>query len=227
MKKMLNGLWNITKFCVKWIVIVAIIGTIINAVGGGLSKRAEKKQAATKNTTITSIDNTNDEKLKQNIIEEPSKETKVIITETKDDNLEEKQEKLAKKQELEKIYSYVSGPIVRNNKKYWKVRTQGISNYGLVDYDTNVEVIKPGTYDYIGNEIIIAGISYIQISTPYDNGYAYGLLNLNDFSEVIPCGVYRDVDIFESEEKVECLQSDRETIDIYTPNVNTKVLSKK
>lgn len=227
MKKIFKGLWKITKFCVKWVVIVAIISTIINAIGGGLSKRAEKKQAATKNTTITSVDNTNTEKLTENVIEEQKKQTQVTITETTDDKLSEKEEELLRKKELEKKYSYVSGPIIRNSKKYWKVRIQGIPNYGLLDYETNIEVIKPGTYDYIGNEIVIAGIPYVQISTPYDNGYAYGLLNLNDFNEVIPCGVYRDVDILETEEKVECLHPDRQTIDTYTPNDNTRILTKK
>lgn len=227
MKKIFKGLWKITKFCVKWVVIVALISTIINAIGGGLSKRVEKKQAATKNTTITSVDNTNSEKLKENVIEEPRKQTQVIIAETKGDKLTEKEEELFRKKELEKKYSYVSGPIVRNGKKYWKVRIQGIPNYGLVDYETNIEVIKPGTYDYIGNEIIIAGISYVQVSIPYDDGYAYGLVNLNDFSEVIPCGVYKDVDISETEEKIECLHTDRQTIDIYTPNDNTRILAKK
>lgn len=226
LKKIFNGLWKFSKFCIKWVVIVAVIGTIINSVGGLLSKRAEKKQDAAKNnTTVTSVDNTNDKKLKENVIEEPKKETQVVITENKDENLSSKQQELAKKQELEKNYSYVSGPIVRNSKKYWKVRTQGISNYGLVDYDTNIEVIKPGTYDYIGNEIEIAGVSYVQVSVPYDDGCAYGLLNLNDFTEVIPCGFYRNVDILENE--VECLQKDRETLDVYQPDEHTKVLTKK
>lgn len=102
MKKIFKGLWKITKFCVKWVVIVALISTIINAIGGGLSKRAEKKQTASKNTTISSVDNTNTEKLKEKEIEEPKKQTQVIITETADDKLSEKEEELLRKKELEK-----------------------------------------------------------------------------------------------------------------------------
>jgi len=226
LKKIFNGLWKFSKFCIKWVVIVAVIGTIINSVGGLLSKRAEKKQEAAKNnTTVTSVDNTNKDKIQQNKVEESKKETQVVITENKDEKLSDKQQELAKKQELEKSYSYVSGPIVRNGKKYWKVRTQGVPSAGWVDYETNIEVIKPGTYDYIGNEIEIAGISYVQVSIPYDDGCAYGLLNLNNFIEVIPCGFYRDVDILEN--KVECLQQDRETTDVYQPDENSKVLTKK
>lgn len=126
---------------------------------------------------------------------------------------------------MQKKYSYVSGPIIKNNKKYWQVRKQGISYRGLVDYDTNIEVIKQGTYDYIGNEIQIAGINYVQVNIPYDDGCAYGLLNIDNFVEVIPCGYYRDVDIYNEEERVECLNKDRTTVDIYEPS-DDKILIK-
>lgn len=61
-----QGLLKIVKFCVKWTVIIVLIGNTINVIGGALSKGAEKIQSQTRNkTNLTSVDNTNN-KLTEN-----------------------------------------------------------------------------------------------------------------------------------------------------------------
>lgn len=219
LKKLLNSVLSLGKIIAVFLAICIAAGGI----GNFLSRRVEKKQEEYSKTTTSSVDNDNDNHLASNVQIE---EKKVVVKENTEIDNQRNIEK-DHKQELESRYFYVSGPIIRNNKKYWKVRQQGIPEYGLVDDETLLEVIPCGKYDLIGNEISIGGKNYVTVSIPLDDGCAYGLLSLDNFTEVIPCGVYRDVDIDKEEEEVECLQRDRETIDIYQPDENTQILTKK
>lgn len=123
---------------------------------------------------------------------------------------------------LKEKYYYVSSPVVRNNKSYVKVRNEKDPAYGFVSLDTLEEVIPVGTYDYISNEIKINDKSYFWVSTKDDDGYANGLMSLDDFSLEIPCKTYRVIKQknTESINYLECLNTDRETIDTYMPDEN-------
>lgn len=221
MKKFLKGLLKGVLGLGKVVAIFLAICIAAGGIGNFLSRRVEKKYENANKMTTSSVDN-NDNQLSSNIQRE---EDKVVIKENVERDNQKNIER-GHKEILESRYFYVSGPIVRNNKKYWKVRLQGIPEYGLVDDETLLEVIPCGKYDLIGNETSIDGKNYVPVSIPLDDGYAYGLLSLDNFTEVIPCGVYRDVDINKAEEVVECLQKDRETVDIYQPDENSRILTK-
>lgn len=212
------------KKILKTLGVIIGIGIIINMLSNCGSKNVKKKNNNNNynHSSVTTYDSVKDEPI---IVDDEvtKKETKDTVKEDKEKT--EKKELLSKRSELENKYFYVGDPIVRNNKKYFPVRQKGFSGYGWVDCETLVEVIPPNKYDTIGSEVIIAGKSYVYVSVAYDDDYAYGLLSLDTFKEVVPCKTYRVVDI--ENESVECLQTDRVTIDVYEPNGTTKILSKK
>ena len=219
--KILKKIGKITLSILRAVAIVVAVSVLINGIGGLLTKRYEKKQADYRKNNTTSVDNIN----------ESNKTTidQMTVVNDNSDNLESSLQAIEalNKAELQKKYTYVAGPIVRNNKKYWVVRQRGMDGDGWVDYQTLKEVIPCGRYDYIGNEFIFEGKSYVNVSIPFDDKYAYGILSLDTLTEVVPCKVYRDVDVNYEEQSIECLKEDRETIDIYQMNDNTKILTKK